>query len=90
MGLVAWVALRLGREQQQAEACAASQPPAAIAGAVPASSFEPDRSCCACCDPATRRDRFEEDFSEFDRPPDLNALRSLTGSPERPPPASHF
>ncbi|KAL4857228.1 putative serine/threonine protein kinase 1 [Chlorella vulgaris] len=36
------------------------------------------------------RDRFEEDFSEFDRPPDLNALRSLTGSPERPPPASHF
>lgn len=33
-----------------------------------------------------RRDQYEEEFSEFDRPPDLNALRSLTPSPERPPP----
>ncbi|EFN55050.1 hypothetical protein CHLNCDRAFT_58089 [Chlorella variabilis] len=32
------------------------------------------------------RDQYEEEFSEFDRPPDLNALRSLTPSPERPPP----
>jgi hypothetical protein len=66
----------------------------ATAGTMPASShllsLTPAAVPAVVPPRTTCRDRFEEDFSEFDRPPDLNALRSLTGSPERPPPASHF
>ena len=43
---------------------------------------------CICLPSPPCRDEYEDDFSEFDRPVDVAALRSLTPSPERQQPAA--